>query len=99
MKLRKRDMKKFSENLNGVFGILNELTDSKVFLSSVFQWEGEDMIHIQVCGRDSVWTDKLEVIDRGMGGRNEFISVLKGVESPPSSPLYSHLLPVMKETK
>ena len=97
MKLRKRDMKKFSENLNGVFGILNELTDSKVFLSSVFQWEGEDMIHIQVCGRDSVWTENLECIDRGMGHPNDFIKVLKGVEPQMISPLYSHLLPVMKE--
>ena len=94
MKLRTRDMKEFSKDLNRVFGILNELTDSEVFLSSVFDMgNGEDLLHISVCGRDSVWTDKLEVIDRGMGGRNEFISVLKGVESPPSSPLYSHLLP------
>ena len=94
MKLRTRDMKKFSENLNDVFSLLNELTGSKVFQSSVFDLgDGEDLLHICVCGRDSVWTDKLEVIDRGMGGRNEFISVLKGIESPPSSPLYSHLLP------
>ena len=99
MKLRKRDMKEFSKDLNGVFGILNELTDSEVFLSSVFQWNGEDMIHIQICGRDSVWTERLECIDRGMCNPNDFIKVLKGVEPQMISPLYSHLLPVMKGTK
>ena len=99
MKLRTRDMKEFSKNLNSVFGILNDLADTKVFQSSVFQWDGEDMIHIQVCGRDSVWTERLKCIDRGMGCPNPFIKVLKGVEPPMISPCYSHLLPVMKGTK
>jgi len=93
MKLSKKDMITFSERLNEVFGLLNNLTDSKVFESSVFEWNGEDMIHIKVCGRDSVWTESLECIDRGMCGDNDFIKVLKGVESPMTSPMYSHLLP------
>jgi len=94
MKLSKRDMNIFSERLNEVFGLLNNLTDSKVFVSTVFEWEGEDMIHIKVCGRDSVWTKRLECIDRGMCRENDYIEVLKGIETPMTSPLYSHLLPI-----
>ena len=93
MKLSKKNMNTFSEKLNDVFGILNKLTDSTVFQSSVFDWDGEDMIYIQVCGRDSVWTDTLECIDRGMCGDNDFIPVLKGIEPQMISPLYGHLLP------
>ena len=96
MKLRTRDMKEFSKDLNRVFGILNELTESEVFQSSVFDLgNGENLLHISVCGRDSVWTEKLELIDRGMGHPNDFIKVLNGVEPPMINPLYGHLLPVM----
>ena len=57
MKLRERDMKNFSENLNQVFNILNKLTDSEVFQSTLLDLnDGEGpLLHIKVCGRDSVW--------------------------------------------
>ena len=45
MKIRRKlskDMKKFSKNLNNVFEILNSMTGSKVFESSVFNWDGKD---------------------------------------------------------
>ena len=90
MKLRKREMKKLSENLNDVFGVLNELTGSKVFQSTVFDLDdGEGpLLHIKVCGRDSVWTDKLEVVDRGMSPQNEFVKVLKVVNKLKSPKVY-----------
>ena len=95
MKIRRKlskDMKKFSKNLNNVFEILNSMTGSKVFESSVFNWDGKDCLHIKVCGRDSVWTKDFECIDSGMQGDNPFLSALKGIESTMTSPNYSHLL-------
>jgi|TARA_B100002003_G_scaffold19584_1_gene16195 hypothetical protein len=84
MKLRRRDMKKISESLNDVFYVLNELTGSKVFQSTVFKLpkvkssDLEDLLHMNICGRDIVLDDKFEVQDRGMSIHNEFIRVLKG---------------------
>ena len=94
MKLRKREMKKLSENLNDVFGVLNELTGSKVFQSTVFDLDdGEGpLLHIKVCGRDSVWDDKLECQDQGMMVNNKFIDVLKGVGREESNPMYESIL-------
>lgn len=95
MKIRRKlnkDMKKFSKNLNNVFEVLNSLTGSKVFESSVFNWDGDDCLHIKVCGRDSVWTKDFECIDHGMQIGNPFLSALKGIKPTITSPLYSHLL-------
>ena len=94
MKLRERDMKNFSENLNHVFNILNRLTDSEVFQSTLIDLnDGEGpLLHIKVCGRDSVWDDKLECQDQGMMVNNKFIDVLKGVGREESNPMYESIL-------
>ena len=47
MKSRKINLKKFSEELNNVFSLLNDLTGSEVFQSSVFKYSRS--IYIVVC--------------------------------------------------
>ena len=94
MKLRIRDMKNFSENLNQVFNILNKLTDSEVFQSTLIDLnDGEGpLLHIKVCGRDPFWDDKLECQDQGMMVNNKFIDVLRGVGREESNPMYESIL-------
>ena len=70
----------------------NTAEGEKVFESSVFNWDGDDCLHIKVCGRDSVWTKDFECIDHGMQIGNPFLSALKGIKPTITSPLYSHLL-------
>ena len=81
LKLDRAEMEEFSEQLNLVFGILNELTGTKVFSSCViFRKENGKQQHylsINICGRDSLWTDGLEVVDQGMYLPNPIIDKLK----------------------
>ena len=72
-------MKEFSKNLNSVFGILNDLTKTIVFESRIYEQDGKDVLHIQVCGRDSEWNNRLECIGSGMLLPNPIIQVMRGV--------------------
>ena len=74
-----RDMKEFSKNLNSVFWILNDITKTIVFETSVYEQDGEDVLHIQVCGRDSEWNNRLECIGSGMLIPNPIIQIIEGV--------------------
>ena len=73
-------MKEFSKNLNSVFGILNDLTKTIIFETSVCEIEDENyVLRIHICGRDSEWNNYLECVGSGMFSPNPIIQVIKGV--------------------
>ena len=81
LKLDRAQMQEFSAEMNLAFGILNELTGTNVFSSCVnFRKENGKQQHylsIHICGRDSLWTDGLEVVDQGMYLPNPIIDKLR----------------------
>ena len=81
--MNKRKMNKFSDALNLTFGLLNTLTDSEIFESSILP---DGNLEITILGRDAEFDNKLECVGSGMWGDNIFIDKLKGTKSnnPPS---------------
>jgi len=84
MKLKIKDMRKFSDALNLTFGLLNNLTGSKIFDSYVIS---DGTLGITILGRDAEFDNKLECVGSGMWGDNNFIDRLKGFESNNPPPL------------
>jgi len=87
MNMRNKDMKTFSKELNDVFDILNKLTGTDVVSTDVVEnGNGDNLLHIKICGRDSFWDKKLSCVDVGMWNGNPFIGVLKSLVSNPTEP-------------
>ena len=86
MRMRKRDMNAFAKELNSVFSVLNSLTGIEVVEASTIEMDGKDLLHINICGRDSVWNETLHCVDAGMWAGNPFIRAIEGLSSNPNDP-------------
>ena len=79
-------MKPFAKELNSVFSVLNSLTGTEVVEASTIEMDGKDLLHINICGRDSVWNETLHCVDMGMWVGNPFVGAMKGLSSNPNEP-------------
>jgi len=81
--MRLRDLKNFSEQMNQAFWIMNKLTGTKVFESSV---SDKGYLDMKICGRDATFNSNLKNVDGGMWNPNPFVEALKATQETDSHP-------------
>jgi hypothetical protein len=90
IKMSKKTMKKFSENMNMLFKVINDLTETEVFESKIVKRGSDSFLYMRILGRDVVLDKKMEIESFGMFIGNSFIPALTGVKSNnPPTPLIS----------
>lgn len=73
-KIKRTQMKKFSDDLNYCFSTLNKLVNTEVFQSSVSK---DGYLELHILGRDAVFNNELGWIDTGMYIPNDLLNALE----------------------